>query len=67
MDQVRHGNDGTLSRKSIQYMEYLASEYELTKAKKHSRYKFATDFYKAHSLKRQNFLKYYNRYKQSNN
>ena len=43
----------------------MIKEYELTKSKKHPRYRFVTDFYKANGLRRQNFIKYYNRYKQA--
>lgn len=59
--------DSTMLRNYMQRMEYLAKEYDLTKAGNHSRYRFVTDFYKAHNIHRQNFLKYYHRYKESNN
>ena len=41
-------------------------EYELIKAKRHPRFRFAQDFYKYHGTSRQTFAKYYNRYLQSN-
>ena len=48
-------------------MNYLAKEYELTKVGKHPRHRFASDFYKENSLTKQNFIKYYHRYKEVNN
>jgi transposase InsO family protein len=63
MNKVRHQEDGTLSRNNLRYMLFLISEYELIKEKKHSKYKFVSEFYKNHGLTRQNFIKYYNRYK----
>lgn len=59
--------DTTMARNYMQRMEYLAKEYELTKSRNHPRYRFVTDFYKAHNIHRQNFLKYYHRYKESKN
>ena len=59
--------DSTMARNYMQRMEYLSKEYELTKQGNHPRYRFVTDFYKAHNIHRQNFLKYYHRYKESNN
>lgn len=59
--------DSTMARNYVKRMEYLAKEYELTKQGKHPQYRFVTDFYKAHSIHRQNFLKYYHRYKESKN
>lgn len=59
--------DSTMARNYIQRMMYLAKEYEQTKIGKHPRYRFVTDFYKAHNIQRQNFLKYYHRYKECNN
>ena len=48
---------------TIKKWKYLINQYELTKAKKHHSYRFVNDFYKAHGLSRQNFIKYYNRFK----
>ncbi|MBP3847982.1 hypothetical protein J6I39_09580 [bacterium] len=59
--------DSAMSRNYMQRMEYFAKEYELTKQGNPPRYRFVTDFYKAHNIHRQNFLKYYHRYKESNN
>ena len=59
--------DSTMSKNYIRRMEFLSKEYELTKNGIHPRYRFVTDFYKTHNIHRQNFLKYYHRYKQSNN
>ena len=58
-------NDTTLLRSRLRYFKFLIREYELVKAKQHPRYRFVADFYKAHGLTRQRFIKYYNRYKHS--
>lgn len=60
----RNTEDRTLERNYIRKWRFLIKEYELVKAKKHPRYRFASDFYKAHKTHRQTFLKYYNRFKQ---
>lgn len=60
-----HTNDKTLLRSRLQHFKFLVGEYELVKAKKHPRYRFVTDFYKANGLTRQRFIKYYNRYQHS--
>lgn len=60
---IKRGEDGTLSRNNLHHMKFLVSEYERIKNKSHPRYAFVQDFYKAHNLTRQNFIKYYNRYK----
>ena len=59
--------ENTMARNYMLRMEYLAKEYDLTKCGQHPRYRFVTDFYKAHNIHRQNFLKYYHRLKESNN
>jgi len=56
--------DKTVERNYLSMMKELVYEYELTKAGKHSRFRFVTDFYKVNKLTRQNFIKYYHRYKQ---
>ena len=66
MNKIRHSKDATLERNNIQYGPFLIKEYNLTKAKKHPSYKFVHDFYKAHGIQRQNFIKYYNRYRRHN-
>ena len=58
--------DSTMLNNYIRRMAFLSKEYELTKNGKHPGYRFVTDFYKAHNIHRQNFLKYYHRYKESN-
>lgn len=58
-------NDKTLERNFIQKFQFLIKEYELIKAKKHSRYRFVSDFYRVHETNRQTFLKYYNRFNRS--
>jgi len=59
--------DLTLVRNYIQKYQFLIQEYELVKSKKHPKYRFVQEFYKAHDTDRRSFLKYYNRYKQSGN
>ena len=59
--------DKTIERNYLARMYNLVKEYELTKAGKHPRYRFASDFYKANNLTKQNFIKYYHRYKEVNN
>lgn len=59
----RTTNDATLTRNYLQKYQFLIGEYELVKANKHPRFRFVTDFYKAHKTSRQTFLKYYNRFK----
>ena len=58
----RTTEDSTLERNYIQKYQFLVQEYEQVKHKQHPRYRFVTDFYKAHKLSRQTFLKYYHRY-----
>ena len=60
---IRDSEDGTLSRNNIKLWKHLISEYELVKLKEHPRYRFVSDFYNANGVKRQNFIKYYNRFK----
>jgi len=64
---MRNNNtDQTLKNNYIQTYQFLIEEYEQVKAKKHVLYKYVKDFYAAHGTCPQQFLKYYNRYKQSN-
>ena len=62
-----NNNDLTLERNYIQKFQFLMSEYELIKQKKHPQFKFLEDFYRAHDTDRRVFLKYYNRFKKSGN
>lgn len=57
--------DETLRRNYVQKFRFLIHEYELVKTKRHPRYRFVQDFYKANNTDRRNFLKYYNRFKGS--
>lgn len=61
----RNTEDKTLERNYEQKWKFYIQEYESVKRKKHSRYRFVSDFYKAHGLNRQTFNKYYHRYLQS--
>lgn len=63
---IGSGKDSTLERNTIAQWKFLISEYEKVKRKEHVKFRFVTDFYKYHRLNRQNFIKYYNRYKASN-
>jgi len=60
-----NSSDETIKRNYIQKYRFLIREYELVKQKKHPKFKYAKDFYKAHDTDRRSFLKYYNRFKQS--
>lgn len=58
-----HTHDTTLLQDRLKHFKFLIHEYESVKAKQHPRYRFVADFYKAHGLTRQRFIKYYNRYR----
>jgi len=58
-------NDMTLQRNYLEKFRFLIKEYEQVKAKKHPQFRFVEEFYRAHDTERKNFLKYYNRFKQS--
>jgi transposase InsO family protein len=60
-----NSEDKTIERNYLQKWRFLISEYELTKQKKHPKFKFVNDFYKHHKTNRQTFIKYYNRYLQN--
>jgi len=55
-------NDSTLTINYIKRFRFLIKEYELVKKKKHSKFRFVSDFYNFHNTNRQTFLKYYNRF-----
>lgn len=55
-------NDKTLTINYVKKFRFLIKEYELTKQRKHSKFKFVADFYRFHNTNRQTFLKYYNRF-----
>lgn len=54
--------DSTLVDNYLRSLQWLVDDYRLVKAGKHPKYKFVTDFYNANNIKRQNFIKIYNRY-----
>lgn len=63
---MRHNTkDTTLEKNYIQKWRFLIQEYELVKNGKHAQFKFVSDFYQFHGTNRQTFLKYYNRFKAS--
>ena len=53
-----------IPREYLKRMKHLVSEYEQIKNKHHPKFRFVSDFYKYNGIKKQNFIKYYNRYKQ---
>jgi transposase InsO family protein len=57
-----NGEDKTLERNYKQKWRHLVLEYELIKEKKHTRYRFVGEFFKAHGISRQLFNKIYRRY-----
>jgi IS30 family transposase len=60
---MRHNSeDKTLERNYKNKWKYLISEYELIKAKNHSKYRFVGEFFKEHDISRQLFNKIYRRY-----
>ena len=61
-----NSHDTTLKNNYIQTYQFLISEYEEVKSKKHPTFKYVKDFYQAHGTCAQTFLKYYGRYKQNN-
>ena len=48
----RTTDDKTLERNYEQKWKFLIHEYETVKKKKHSHYRFVSDFYKAHGTNR---------------
>jgi len=60
-----NSTDQTLKNNYIQTYQYLIKDYEEIKQKKHKVFKKLKDFYSFHGTCPQQFLKYYNRYKQS--
>ena len=60
-------NDRTLSINYVKKFRFLIKEYKLIKEKKHSQFRFVSDFYKFHNTDRQTFLKYYHRFALNNN
>lgn len=66
-NELRSGRERTLAESTIKRMQWLCGEYERIKLKQHARFCFVTEFYNFHNIKRQNFIKFYNRYKESGN
>ena len=62
-----NSQDETIKRNYLQKYRFLIKEYELVKAGKHPRFRFAREFYAFHDTDRRSFRKYYNRYLQSGN
>lgn len=55
--------DGTLARNFLKQQVKLVSEYEKVKNGDHHTFRFVSHFYKYYGLKRQNFIKFYNRFR----
>lgn len=63
---MRNNNkDDTLKKNYLQKYQFLITDYELVKQKKHPTYKLVKDFHRAHGTCGQTFSKYYARYIQS--
>lgn len=60
---ITNSKDTTLERNTIKQWEFLINEYLLIKNKQHPRFTFVNGSYRQYDIKRQNFNKYYNRYK----
>lgn len=57
--------DQTIKKNYIQKYRFFIREYEEVRDRKHPKYRYIEDFYRAHDLDRRTFRKYYNRYLQS--
>lgn len=57
--------DSTIEKNYLKGMKNKIEDYELVKQKKHPLFKTVTEFCDAHKTNRQTFLRYYNRYKQT--
>jgi len=62
MQNYNHLKDKTLERNSIGRFIYLIKIYEEVKKKQHPEFRFLNQFYAAYNLKRQTFLKFYDRF-----
>ncbi|MDY6836061.1 MAG: hypothetical protein SVY53_14815, partial [Chloroflexota bacterium] len=62
-----NSQDDTIKRNYLQKYRFLIREYELVKAGKHPRFRFAQEFYAFYDTDRRSFRKYYNRYLLSGN
>ena len=63
LQSVTMANAKTLEQNFTKIVKLRITEYEQVKKGEHPRFKFAADFYRAYNLTKQNFIKYYNRYK----
>ena len=61
-----NSHDKTMIRNYIKIWKDLVTDYELIKAGNHPSIKKLNDFYKMNKICRQNFLKFYNRFKITN-
>ena len=62
LEMRNNAQDKTIYRNYVSKWKYMIKDYELIKAKRHSKFRFVSDFYKFHKTNRQTFLKYYHRY-----
>ncbi|SHM75438.1 integrase core domain-containing protein [Mucilaginibacter sp. OK098] len=58
-------NDNRFQQRYLDKYHFMIKEYELVKSKQHPKFKFAKEFYHVHDTDPRNFLRYYNRFKQS--
>ena len=54
--------DRTIERNYTQKWRFLIAEYQLVKAEKRPKFRFAQDFYAFHGVNRQTFFTCYNRH-----
>ena len=60
---IKRSADGTLERNNFRYLSKIFLEYEEIKAKRHPRYCFVSELFLHYGIKKSNFHKYYNRFK----
>ena len=60
-----NSKDKTVEKNLIKQYLFFIEEYEAVKKKKHPRYRFVKEFYQTNGLKKQIFLKFYNRFKKT--
>ncbi len=65
MSNCYKASDKSIERSLVKRFLNLIETYELIKNRQHDKYRFVKDFYLDFGIKRQLFLKFYNRYKQT--
>ena len=64
---IKRGIDTTLARNNYKYLLKIFTEYEEIKQKVSTKFKFASELFRHYGIKKQNFHKYYNRFKSNRN